>query len=137
MSQYIARHRILLLVLPLALSAILTKGVAANLQNGAASALRSETTPVPSLSPAPKYLPDALPVHMFTSPLTTNTAVTTKTATLRFKPSESLLDRLAKDKPSIWGRKSFYIGIAILYVALLSAFLWVLVRLAGTGNGNK
>lgn len=59
-------------------------------------------------------------------------ATATGTATMtRQVPSTplSLLDRLADNKPSIWGNKAFYVILALLYVTLLSLLLYQIINL--------
>lgn len=45
-------------------------------------------------------------------------------------PSGSLLDRLTRNKPGIWGKKAFYVGLGVVYVVLLTLFLGLVFRLA-------
>jgi hypothetical protein len=51
------------------------------------------------------------------------TGVATRTARVGLEPSSSLLERLVRNKPSIWGNKSFYIVLSVLYLMLLGLFL--------------
>ena len=44
-------------------------------------------------------------------------------------PSGSLLDRLTRNKPGIWGNKAFYVGLAVVYVVLLVLFFRLLLQL--------
>ena len=50
------------------------------------------------------------------------TSLATYTAGVRSLPSP-LLDRLVKNKPSIWGNKGFYVLLGALYLTLLGLFL--------------
>jgi len=54
-------------------------------------------------------------------------APTTYTARVPL-PTGSLLDRLTRNKPGIWGNKAFYVGLAVLYVVLLVLFFRLLLR---------
>lgn len=51
------------------------------------------------------------------------TDVATPTAGVRSAPSSPLLDRLVKNKPSIWGNKGLYVLLGALYLTLLGLFL--------------
>ena len=51
------------------------------------------------------------------------TSIATHTARVGSEPSSSLLDRLVRNKPSIWGNKGFYILLGVLYLTLLCLFL--------------
>lgn len=74
--------------------------------------------------------------------LATSTAVTSPTAIVEGMkgpttytaqvavPSGSLLDRLARNKPGIWGEKAFYVTLGIVYIVLLALFLRFVFRLA-------
>lgn len=55
----------------------------------------------------------------------TGTATATATSTVESLPTiaSPLLDRLARDKPSIWGNKSFYILLGFLYLTLFGLLL--------------
>jgi len=75
-------------------------------------------------------VPDAFLAPGLMAQLSTSTAIATDTIRSRFNPSESLLDRLVKDKPSVWGSKIFYVGMAILYVVLIALFLLRLLQLS-------
>jgi len=39
------------------------------------------------------------------------------------------LDRLARDKPSIWGKKGLYAGVTFLYVVIFALFLKQVVNI--------
>lgn len=52
-----------------------------------------------------------------------STGVATYTARAGSEPSSPLLDRLVKNKPSIWGNKGFYVLFGSLYLTLLGLFL--------------
>lgn len=45
-------------------------------------------------------------------------------------PSGSLLDRLTRNKPGIWGNKGFYVGLAVAYVVLLGLFFRLIIQMA-------
>lgn len=51
------------------------------------------------------------------------TDVATYTNGVRSPPPSPLLDRLVKDKPSIWASKAFYILLGAMYLTLLGLFL--------------
>jgi hypothetical protein len=51
------------------------------------------------------------------------TGMATCTVRVRSAPSSPLLDRLIKNKPSMWGNKGFYILLGALYWALLGLFV--------------
>ena len=50
------------------------------------------------------------------------TGIATHTA-VGLEPSSPLLDRLVRNKPSIWGNKGFYVLSGVLYLTLLGLFL--------------
>jgi len=43
-------------------------------------------------------------------------------------PSGSLLDRLTRNKPGIWGSKAFYVGLAVVYIVVFALFLTLVLR---------
>ena len=43
--------------------------------------------------------------------------------------SGSLLDRLTHNRPGIWGKKSFYVALGVIYTVLLALFLGIVYRL--------
>jgi hypothetical protein len=43
--------------------------------------------------------------------------------------AERLLERLAENKPFLWGNKYFYVFLAIVYLALVTALVWQLSHL--------
>ena len=51
------------------------------------------------------------------------TGMATYTVRVQSVPSSPLLDRLVKNKPSIWGNKGFYVLSGALYLTLLGLFL--------------
>jgi hypothetical protein len=51
------------------------------------------------------------------------TGLATYTTGVRSPPSSPLLDRLVKNKPSIWGNKGFYALLGAIYLTLLGLFL--------------
>ena len=51
------------------------------------------------------------------------TNMATGTIGVRPVPPSPLLDRLIKNKPSIWGSKGFYVLVGALYLTLLGLFL--------------
>jgi len=55
----------------------------------------------------------------------TGVATNMATYTVRVKPEppSPLLDRLIKNKPSVWGNKGFYVLLGALYLTLLGLFL--------------
>lgn len=46
-------------------------------------------------------------------------------------PCSSLLERLAEDKPSLWGNRYFYVTLGVLYVLLLGILLRQVSKLSG------
>lgn len=56
------------------------------------------------------------------------------TYTAGAEPSSPLLDRLVRNKPSIWGNKGFYILLGLVYVTLLGLFLKQVVSISGGGR---
>ncbi len=44
-------------------------------------------------------------------------------------PAGSLLDRLTRNKPGVWGNRGFYAALAVIYVVLLVLFLRRVFRL--------
>lgn len=51
------------------------------------------------------------------------TNMATYTAGVRSELPSPLLDRLVRNKPSIWGNKAFYVLLGVLYLTLLCLFL--------------
>ena len=51
------------------------------------------------------------------------TGIATHTVGVVSEPSSPLLDRLVRNKPSVWGSKAFYILLGVLYLTLLGLFL--------------
>jgi hypothetical protein len=51
-------------------------------------------------------------------------------------PAGSLLDRLTYNKPSIWGNKAFYVGLAVIYVVLLVLLFRLLLQLGQQDEGR-
>lgn len=51
------------------------------------------------------------------------TSIATHTGRVGSEPPSPLLDRLIRNKPSIWGNKGFYILLGVLYLTLLCLFL--------------
>lgn len=66
-------------------------------------------------------------------PVATATAVlghpTTNTAGIVTSPPGSLLDRLTRNKPGVWGSGAFYVGLAVVYIVLLVVFFRFVLRL--------
>lgn len=68
-----------------------------------------------------------------TQAVTTGTAILTSPTTYTAQiavPSGSLLDRLTRNKPGIWGNKAFYVGLVVIYIVLLALFFRLVFRLA-------
>jgi len=51
------------------------------------------------------------------------TNMATYTVGVKPEPPSPLLDRLIKNKPSVWGNKGFYVLLGALYLTLLGLFL--------------
>lgn len=51
-------------------------------------------------------------------------------------PPSSLLDRLADDKPSIWGDKRFYVLLGLVYVTSLGLFIKQIIS-SGSGREHR
>ncbi len=62
------------------------------------------------------------------------TDIATYTARVGSEPSSPLLDRLVRNKPSIWGNKSFYILLGVLYLTLLCLFLRQIISPLGPSS---
>jgi hypothetical protein len=88
------------------------------------------------LTPTPTSAPPPVPVETqvmptVTAPVTTETIISAGTpgSTTQATPTDPsgrpapILDRLARDKPSVWGHKDLYVGVAFLYVILFALFL--------------
>ena len=106
-------------------------------------ALNDEATPTTATQPASAPAsPTAAPTD---TPTLTPTlqAVTTATAIVEGSPKRSttytarvdvprgsLLDRLTRNKPGIWGHKAFYVGLVAVYIILLVLFFRLLFQLA-------
>jgi hypothetical protein len=98
-----------------------------------ALALHNTTTSAPK--PTGRVIPESTIVLLrkptaivtrATGTVTTTTVaadVATHTAVVRPSPSSPLLDRLVKNKPSIWGNKGFYVLLGALYLTLMGLFL--------------
>ena len=96
---------------------------------------KATNTPIREPATAATEMPSAMPVQQptwtaeVTQPTWTvtvarmATSVATYTTRVGPEPSSSLLDRLTRDKPSIWGNKGFYILLGALYLMLLGLFL--------------
>ena len=48
-----------------------------------------------------------------------------------------LLTGLARNKPSIWGSKGFYVLLGLIYVALLGLFIKQIISIAGGGRQQR
>lgn len=97
--------------------------------------------PAEATPPAPTSVP-LTPPALATQPAMPIQEVTTTTAGLEPEaeapttytarvplPTGSLLDRLTRNKPGIWGNKAFYVGLAVVYVVLLMLFFRLLFQL--------
>lgn len=63
----------------------------------------------------------------------TATSIATSTMALPAPsaPPFPLLDRLAEDKPSIWGDKRFYVLLGLIYLTLLGLFIKQIIIISG------
>jgi len=89
-------------------------------------------SPGESVSATGSLVPETQPA-ISTQAVTTGTAILTSPTTYTAQiavPSGSLLDRLTRNKPGIWGNKAFYIGLVVIYIVLLALFFRLVFRLA-------
>jgi len=79
---------------------------------------------IPIATPSPASIATATAWATWTTTVTSvATGTATYTARVRPEPSSPLLDRLVRNKPSIWGNKGLYILLGVLYLTLLCLFL--------------
>lgn len=91
-------------------------------QPATSTAVISPTANTVSLTPTNTVLPTAQPTNTVLPPTTYTAQVTA--------PSGSLLDRLTRNRPGIWGMKAFYVTLGGVYIILLLLFLRLIFRLA-------
>jgi len=63
--------------------------------------------------------------------LATSTATSTMVLPASLPTPSSLLDRLANEKPSIWGDKRLYVVFGLMYVTLFGLFLKQVISICG------
>ncbi len=68
---------------------------------------------------------------------TTTASSTTKVLSTLPRVPSRLLDRLADDKPSIWGSKGFYVLLGLVYVTLLGLFIKQVISISGGGHEQR
>ena len=79
---------------------------------------------VPTATPSPTSMAMATAGATWTATVTSvATGTATHTAGVRAVLTSHLLDRLVRNKPSIWGNKGLYILLAVLYLMLLGLFI--------------
>jgi len=66
------------------------------------------------------------------TPLGTSTQIATDVGRAEITPVP-LLTGLARDKPSVWGNKGFYVLLGFVYVTLLGLFIERIIGIAGGG----
>jgi hypothetical protein len=66
----------------------------------------------------------------------TSTEIATDVGRVEIMPV-SLLTGLARDKPSIWGSKGFYVLLGFIYVTLLGLFIKQIISIAGSGREQR
>ena len=87
--------------------------------------LSSAAIEMPSAMPAQATQTTAVTWATWTATVVARvaTGIATYTARVGSEPSSPLLDCLVRNKPSIWGNKTFYILLGVLYLTLLCLFL--------------
>jgi len=80
------------------------------------------STPTQTVGHAAEPQPTS-PVMLLSEPAVATNTATHTAATVRAGPSSPWLDRLARNKPSVWENKGFYVVLGILYLTLLCLFL--------------
>jgi hypothetical protein len=104
-----------------------TGGTATEVLRPTETAIRESATPpleAPLATPAQATWTAIVTWPTWTATVTSmTTSLATHTAMVGSEPPAFLLDRLVRNKPSIWGHKGYYVLLGIVYLTLVFFFL--------------